>query len=67
MLDLILPNLYELFNTCLQQEYCSIHFRQSVTVVLRKPNKNENTQHKSYQPIALLNTLKKIAKTIVIY
>jgi ribonuclease HI len=64
-LDLILPNLCGLFNACLQQGYCPVHFRQSVTVVLRKLDKDDYTQPKSYRPIALLNTLGKALEAVV--
>jgi len=64
-LDVILPTLHGLFNACLQQGYCPAHFRQSITVVLRKPDKDDYTQPKSYRPIALLNTLGKALEAIV--
>jgi ribonuclease HI len=64
-LDLILPNLCGLFNACLQQGYCPAHFRQSITVVLRKLDKDDYTQPKSYRPIALLNTLGKALEAVV--
>jgi hypothetical protein len=64
-LDLILPHLQRLFNPCLRQGYCPKHFRQSITVVLRKPGKDDYTHPKSYRPIALLNTLGKALEAIV--
>lgn len=64
-LDLILPHLQGLFNACLRYGYCPTHFRQSITVVLRKPGKDDYTQPKSYRPIALLNTLGKALEAIV--
>ncbi|QKX57721.1 uncharacterized protein TRUGW13939_04840 [Talaromyces rugulosus] len=64
-LDIILPSLHRLFNACLQQGYCPIHFKEAITVVLRKPGKDDYTQPKSYRPIALLNTLGKALEAII--
>uniref|UniRef100_A0A1L7UN13 Reverse transcriptase n=1 Tax=Fusarium mangiferae TaxID=192010 RepID=A0A1L7UN13_FUSMA len=64
-LDLLLPALYVLFNACLQQGYCPIHFKDSVTVVLRKPGKDDYAQPKAYRPIALLSTLGKAMEAII--
>jgi hypothetical protein len=58
-IGILLPHLHRLFNACLQIGYCPGHFRESITVVLRKPGKDDYTQPKSYRPIALLNTLGK--------
>jgi hypothetical protein len=58
-IGILLPHLHRLFNACLQIGYCPAHFRESITVVLRKPGKDDYTQPKSYRPIALLNTLGK--------
>ncbi len=63
--NLILPHLQILFNACVRMGYCPAHFRQSITVVLRKPGKDDYTQPKSYRPIALLNTLGKALESIV--
>jgi hypothetical protein len=64
-LDILLPHLYKLFNACLQQGYCPKHFKEVITVVLRKPGKDDYTQPKSYRPIALLNTLGKALEAVV--
>ena len=64
-LDILLPYLHRLFNACLQLGYCPAHFRESVTIVLRKPGKDDYTQPKPYRPIALLNTLGKALEAIV--
>ncbi|KAJ5666998.1 pol-like protein [Penicillium longicatenatum] len=37
----------------------------TITVVLRKPGKDDDTQPKAYRPIALLNTLGKVMEAIV--
>ena len=62
---ILLPHLHRLFNACLQTGYCPAHFRHSITVVLRKPGKDDYTQPKSYRPIALLNTLGKALEAII--
>jgi ribonuclease HI len=64
-LDILLPHLHKLFNACLQQGYCPKHFKEAITVVLRKPGKDDYTQPKSYRPIALLNTLGKALEAVV--
>ena len=63
-LDILLPHLHKLFNACLQQGYCPKHFKEAITVVLRKPGKDDYTQPKSYRPIALLNTLGKALEAV---
>ena len=62
---ILLPYLHKLFNACLQEGYFPAHFKESITVVLRKPGKDDYTQPKSYKPIALLNTLGKALEAIV--
>lgn len=42
-LDILLPSLQKLFNVCLQLGYCPQHFKEAVTVVLRKPGKDDYT------------------------
>jgi ribonuclease HI len=64
-LDILLPSLLKLFNACLEQGYCPAHFKDSITVVLRKPGKDDYTQPKAYRPIALLNTLGKALEAII--
>jgi hypothetical protein len=64
-LDILLLSLLRLFNACLQQGYCPTHFKETTTVALRKPGKDDYTQPKSYRPIALLNTLGKALEAVV--
>ena len=64
-LDILLPSLHRLFNACLQLGYCPKHFKETVTVVLRKQGKDNYTQPKSYRPIALLNTLGKALEAVI--
>ncbi len=48
-----------------EQDIIQKLFRESITVVLRKPAKGDYTQPKSYRPIALLNTLGKALEKIM--
>jgi hypothetical protein len=64
-LDILLPSLHKLFNACLQLEYCPVHFKETITLALRKPGKDDYSEPKSYRPIALLNTLGKALEAII--
>ena len=57
--------LQHLYNACLRLHYCLQHFRESITVTLRKPGKSDYGQVKSYRPVALLNTLGKVMESIL--
>jgi hypothetical protein len=59
------PHLTRVFNQSLHLGYCPAHFRESTTVVLRKPGKDNYTALKSYRPIALINTTGKIIDTVI--
>ncbi|KAH6044453.1 hypothetical protein HBI67_247390 [Parastagonospora nodorum] len=62
---LLTPHLVRVFNRSLHLGYCPEHFRESTTVVLRKPGKENYTVPKSYRPIALMNTMGKIMDAII--
>lgn len=64
-MSVTLPVLHKLFNACLRIGYCPKHFKESITVALRKPDKKDYTQPKSYRPIALLNTLGKALEAVI--
>ncbi|KAJ6118425.1 reverse transcriptase [Penicillium samsonianum] len=58
-----IPNimfLTHLFNECLRLGYCASHFRESTTVILRKPGKSDYTIPKAYRPSTLLSTLERV-------
>ena len=57
--------LVNLFNACLRCHYCPNHFRQSTTVVIRKPGKPDYTDPKAYRPIALLSTIGKALESVI--
>jgi hypothetical protein len=65
VLDILLSRLQRLFNACLRLGYCPAHFRDAITVVLRKPGKDDYAQPKAYRPIALLNTLGKALEAVM--
>ncbi|KAJ3552838.1 hypothetical protein NPX13_g11022 [Xylaria arbuscula] len=58
-------HLTRIYNHSLALGHCPEHFRESYTVVLRKPGKDNYTVPKAYRPIALLNTLGKIMDAII--
>ena len=41
-------------------------FKESLTLVLRKPQKEDYSKLKSYRPIALLNTISKLLEKVVV-
>ena len=49
----------------MKQGHCPKPFKKSLTVVLRKPQKEDYTKLKSYRPIALLNTLGKVLEKVI--
>lgn len=59
------PMVTKLYNASLSLEHCPSHFRQSTTLALRKPNKEDYTDPKSYRPIALTNTVGKALEAII--
>ena len=61
----ILKVLYYIYNASMTIGYCPQHFKDSVTVALRKPGKGDYTTPKSYRPIALLNTVGKLLEFII--
>jgi hypothetical protein len=58
-------HLTRIFNQSLHLGYCPAHFRESTTVVLRKPGKDDYTAPKSYRPIVLMNTMGKIMDAVI--
>jgi len=59
------PLLARIFNRCLEIGYHPKPFKDSITVVLRKPQKPSYTTAKAYRPIALLDTIGKLLERIV--
>ncbi|KAJ5244945.1 hypothetical protein N7489_005041 [Penicillium chrysogenum] len=61
----LLTFLTHLFNECLRLGYCPNRFRESTTVILRKPGKPDYTIPKAYRPITLLSTLGKALESVL--
>jgi hypothetical protein len=54
-----------IFDACIRTGHNPRHFQASITVTLRKGGPCNFRQPKSYQPVALLNTLGKILESII--
>ncbi len=59
------PLLQCVFNASLELGYCAKLFRDSVTISMQKPHKDNYTLVKSYRPIALLDTIGKTLESIL--
>ncbi|KHJ30181.1 putative zinc knuckle domain protein [Erysiphe necator] len=57
--------LVDLFNSCLRLGYHPRGFKESIKVVLRKPQKPSYDTSKAYRPVALLNTVGKLLEKLV--
>lgn len=60
-----MPALVWIFNSSITTGYCPKHFRESIIISLRKPNKPHYSIPKAYRPIALLNTMGKVMESII--
>ena len=58
--------LTSIFQICINVEYHSKLFREAKIIVLKKMKKSDYTFFKVYRSIALLNTMNKILKSIMI-
>ena len=67
MLDIIFlfSILRKLFQTSLNNQYCSKHFKKSITIFLKKLDKNTYNIFKIYKSIILLNIIDKIFELII--
>jgi len=61
LIDYLLP----IFNAAINLRTYYNPWRESITVILRKPGKPDYSVPKAYRPIALLNTTAKLLSTIV--
>lgn len=59
------PILAPLFNALLRLNYHPAQWRQSTTIVLRKPGKPDYSIPKAYRPIALQDTLSKVMESVI--
>ena len=64
-LDPLINPITALFNGVMQVGYYPKAWRESTTVVLRKPGRPAYDAPKAYRPIALLNTLRKLLSGLV--
>ena len=64
-LKIFSPQLVFIFNECLRIGYHPACFKEALTVVLRKPGKDNYTTPKAYRPIALLSTIGKALESIM--
>lgn len=58
-------DLGKLFNACISRGYHPKSFKESVTIVLRKPQKESYDNPNLYWPIALLNTIGKLLEKLI--
>ena len=63
--QLISPALAAAFQACLTLGYFPRHFKNTTTIVLRKPGKKDYSLPSSYRPIALENTMGKVLEKIL--
>jgi ribonuclease HI len=63
--ETLAPILTYIFNCSLFSGHCPRHFRESKTVAIRKPGKDDYSDPKSYRPIALLSTIGKVLEGII--
>ena len=63
--ELITDHLYYIFRAIFELDAYPDEWRESTTVVLRKPGKPSYEEPKAYRPIALLNTLGKLFSSLV--
>jgi len=64
-INVLIDRLYYLFRAIFELNVYPDEWRESITVVLRKPGKPSYEEPKAYRPIALLNTLGKLFSSIV--
>ena len=64
-IDALIDHIYFIFRAIFELETYPDEWKESITVVLRKPGKPSYEDPKAYRPIALLNTLGKLFSTIV--
>ena len=64
-IDVLTDRLYYIFRAIFELDVYPQEWRESITVVLRKPGKPSYEDPKAYRPIALLNTLGKLFSSIV--
>ncbi len=61
----LFSSLTNLFRACIEHDYHSRCFREVIIIILKKSNKNNYTDFKTYKFIALLNTIDKTFEFII--
>ncbi len=61
----LLSFLTNLFRACVEHDYHSLCFREANIIILKKSNKSNYTDFKTYKFIALLNTIDKAFESII--
>ena len=64
-IDVIIDHLYYIFKAIFALGIYPEEWKESITIVLRKPGKPSYENPKAYRPIALLNTLGKLFSSII--
>jgi hypothetical protein len=64
-IDKLMSHLVSLFRACAALSYHSRCFRETHTIVLKKFEKKNYTNVKTYRSIALLNTFEKVLKSVI--
>ena len=59
-----LGNIIAIANACIEIGYWPNHFKNSMTIVIPKPNKTVYNSPKFFRPIVLFNTLEKLIKKV---
>lgn len=60
-----LKNIITIANACIEIGYWPNHFKNSMTIVIPKPNKALYDSPKSFRPIVLLNSLGKLIEKVI--
>jgi len=63
--DIYLKNFINIINVCINLQYELLHFKLSLSIIIPKPNKTLYNSPKMFQPIILLNTLRKLIKKVI--
>ena len=66
LIRVIIKQIRSLFDRCIKEGIQSSHFKRVFIIMLRKSGKKNYTKLSSYRSIALLNTLNKMLKLIVL-
>ena len=64
--DVCLINIINIANSCFNLGHWPNYFKYSSMIIIPKPNKTSYNQLKVFQPIVLLNTLRKLIKKVII-